>query len=132
MFVAVARFTLLVPGSHSLKDKRSVVRRVKDRVQQRFHVVLSEVGGQDTWQRADLAFAVVTAQRDQAEDAVGSVLGFVESLGVGEISHSRREVNAYGEDWYASPGDEPRRAAADDDSWIPAAWRSDDGEGQGT
>jgi len=37
MFVAIARFTLRIEGSHSLKEKRAVVRRAVDRVQQRFH-----------------------------------------------------------------------------------------------
>jgi uncharacterized protein YlxP (DUF503 family) len=126
MHVAVARFTLMVPSSHSLKDKRAVMRRIKDRVQQRFHVTLAEVAAHDTWQRIELAFAVVTAQRDQADDAVGSVLGFVESLGMGELVHSRREINAYGEDWYQAPAADPRRD--DDQSWVPAAWLADSDE----
>jgi uncharacterized protein len=120
MFVAVGRFTLRIEGSHSLKEKRAVVRRVVDRVQQRFHLNLAEVGGQDTWQRADLAFAIVTAGRAQGEDAVGSVLGFVDSLGLAERIHERHEVVGYGDDWYGEP------AAGDDDlSWVPAAWREE-------
>ena len=118
MFVAVARFTLRIEGSHSLKEKRAVVRRVVDRVQQRFHVVLSEVGGSellDTWQRADLAFAIVQPSRDRADDAVASVLGFVDSLGLAERTHARHQVDSYGDDWYGEP-------AARDDAWVPAAW----------
>jgi uncharacterized protein YlxP (DUF503 family) len=122
VFVAAARFTLRIEGSHSLKEKRAVVRRVVDRVQQRFRMVLSEVGGQDTWQRADLGFAIVTRTRDQAEDAVASVLGFVDSLGLAERIHARHEVTAYGDDWYGEPRDERAQA---DDSWIPAAWREE-------
>jgi uncharacterized protein YlxP (DUF503 family) len=126
MHVAVARFTLLVSSSHSLKDKRAVLRRIKDRVQQRFHLTMSEVAGQDTWQRVELAFAVVTAQRDQAEDAVASILAFVEGQGLGELVHSRHEVTAYGEDWYQAPAITAR--ADDDQSWVPAAWLADEGE----
>jgi uncharacterized protein YlxP (DUF503 family) len=124
MHVAVARFTLVVPSSHSLKDKRAVLRRVKDRVQQRFHVTLAEVAAQDTWQRIELGFSLVTAQRDQAEDAVGSVLGFVESLAMGELVHSRREITAYGDDWYQAPAADRRQD--DDQSWVPAAWLDDE------
>ncbi len=124
MFVAVARFTLRIEGSHSLKEKRAVVRRVVDRVQQRFHVVLSEVGGSavlDTWQRADLAFAIVAPARDRAEEAVASVLGYVDSLGLAERTHAQHEVQAYGDDWYGTPARDDR----DDTSWVPAAWRED-------
>ena len=122
MFVAAARLTLRIEGSHSLKEKRAVVRRVVDRVQQKFHLVVSEVGGQDTWQRADLAFALVARTRDQAEDAVGSILGFVDSLGLAERIHERHEIAAYGDDWYGEPRD--TRSPADE-SWIPAAWREE-------
>ncbi len=123
MFVAIVRFTLRIEGSHSLKEKRAVVRRAVDRVRQQFHVVMSEVGGSevlDTWQRADLAFSIVTPSRDRAEDAVASILGFVDSLGLAERTHERHEVVAYGEDWYGEPA--PRDA---DTSWIPAAWREE-------
>ena len=123
MFVAAARFTLRIEGSHSLKEKRAVVRRVVDRVQQRFHVVLSEVGGSavlDTWQRAALAFAIVQPSREKAEDAVASILGFVDSLGLAERTHARHEIEAYGDDWYGEP-----RADRADVSWVPAAWREE-------
>ena len=127
MVIGVRSWELHLPGAHSLKDKRAVMRRIKDRVQQRFHLTLAEVAAQDTWQRVELAFAVVTAQRDQADDAVGSVLGFVESLGMGELVHSRREVNAYGEDWYQAPAQDPR--GDQDQSWVPAAWLADSDDG---
>jgi uncharacterized protein YlxP (DUF503 family) len=127
VFVAAARFTLRIEGSHSLKEKRAVVRRVVDRVQQRFRIVLSEVGGPevlDTWQRADLAFALVARARDQAEDAVASVMGFVDSLGLAERIHARHEISAYGDDWYGEPRDARAKSPADEE-WIPAAWRED-------
>ena len=65
MFVGVCRFTVIVAGSHSLKEKRVVLRRVKDRVRAQHGVTLAEVAGQDTWQRADLAFALVSGERDR-------------------------------------------------------------------
>ena len=122
MYVGIARISLVIGESHSLKEKRAVVRRVVDRVQQRFHIVMSEVGGRevlDTWQRADLAFAIVLPSRAKAEDAVGSVLGFVDSLGMAERIHEHHEVVTYGDDWYGEP------ASRDDQSWVPAAWREE-------
>jgi uncharacterized protein len=118
MFVAIARFTLRIEGSHSLKEKRAVVRRAVDRVQQQFRVVMSEV--LDTWQRADLAFSIVQPTRARAEDAVGSILAFVDSLGLAVRSHARHEIVDYGEDWYGEPAGDPS-----DLSWVPAAWREE-------
>ena len=59
MFVGVARLTLQIPDSGSLKSKRQVLRRVTDRVKARFNVAVAEVEDQDLWQRATLALAVV-------------------------------------------------------------------------
>ena len=63
MVVALLTVELHVPGARSLKDKRAVVRRVKDRLR-KFNVAVSEVDYQDLWQRA--AVAVVTVSTDQA------------------------------------------------------------------
>jgi uncharacterized protein YlxP (DUF503 family) len=131
MHVGVCRFTLVIPASHSLKDKRAVVRRVKDRIGQRFKVVLSEVGGQDTWQRAELAFSVLTGARDAAQAAVNGVLAFVAAQGLGELTLERHEVLAFGDDWYAEarPMAAARVEGEADASWLPAAWLAGDDGG---
>jgi hypothetical protein len=128
LHVGVCQFTLVIPSSHSLKDKRAVVRRIKDRVAQRFKVVLAEVGAQDTWQRAELAFSVLTGARDAAQAAVSGVLGFVAAQGQGELALERHEVLGFGEDWYqaARPMAAPAVAGDDDASWVPAAWLAGD------
>src|SRR5262249_55834614 len=91
--------------------------RVVDRVQQKFHLVVNEVGAQDTWQRADLAFSLVQPSRDKAEDAVASILAFVDDLGVAERVHERHEVSAHGDDWQGAP-----RADRETTRWVPAGW----------
>jgi len=63
MVVGLLTIELHVPGSHSLKEKRMVLRRVKDRLK-KFNVAVSEVDHHDLWQRA--ALAVVTVSTDQA------------------------------------------------------------------
>jgi len=129
MHVGVCRFTLLVPGSHSLKDKRSSVRRLRDRVRQRFQIGLVEIGGQDTWQRAELAFSVLTATRDAADGALQGVLDFVQSQGLGDVGAARREVLGFGDDWYASAA--PVRAEAGPaDPWVPPGWLDDEPGGE--
>ncbi len=132
MHVAVCRFSLLIAHSHSLKEKRSVVRRLRDRIQQRFQVGLVEVGGQDTWQRADLAFSVLTGSRDASEAAIAGVLAFTAAQDQGEITAARHEVLGFGDDWFAaaSPWTKPiaGEGAAEED-WIPASWRDEESRG---
>jgi uncharacterized protein YlxP (DUF503 family) len=127
MHVGVCRFGLVVAHSHSLKEKRSVVRKLRDRVRERFQIGLVEVGGQDTWQRAELAFSVLTSSRDKAEAALAGVLGFVAHQGTGEIAAVKREVVSFGEDWFSDA--EAWQASAtpgEGDDWIPAAWKDED------
>ncbi len=133
MHVGVCRFTLLITASHSLKEKRSVLRRLKER-SKALGVVVAEVGGQDTWQRAELAFAVVADSRDRAESLVEGVLRGCAGVDGAQLVTARREVTAYGEAWYAAAAelerawdDKTGAAGADDDrSWVPAAWLTDD------
>lgn len=123
LHVGVCRFTLLVPSSHSLKDKRAVVRRLAARVRQRFGLGLVEIAGQDTWQRAELAFSLVAGEHDAALGAVRAVLAFTAGQGLGELALARHEVVGYGDDWYrdAVPHT-PAAADVHDTSWVPAAW----------
>jgi uncharacterized protein YlxP (DUF503 family) len=58
MRIAVLHVELHIPYSHSLKEKRMVLRRVKDRLQ-KFNVGVAEVEHQDLWQRARLAVVSV-------------------------------------------------------------------------
>lgn len=67
MVVGVVVWNLHLVASHSLKDKRRVLRSLKDRLHQKFNVSVAEIGGQDLWQRAELACCVVSGSRDQVQ-----------------------------------------------------------------
>jgi len=59
MIVGVCEIRLRLPGVHSLKEKRSVLRPLVSRLRQRYNVSVAEVGEQDKWQVAELAIACV-------------------------------------------------------------------------
>ncbi len=61
MRIGFMKITLLVPMSHSLKEKRRPVRGFIERLRNRFHVSVAEVGGQDLHQRAEIGVAVVAS-----------------------------------------------------------------------
>ena len=62
MFVALQRFDLRIRESHSLKQKRHVVKALTAAIRQRFNVSVAEVDHQDLWQRATIAVAAVGGQ----------------------------------------------------------------------
>ncbi len=52
---------------HSLKDKRHVLKSLKDRLHHRFNVSAAETDHHDLWQRAELTACVVSTDRGHAE-----------------------------------------------------------------
>jgi len=75
--VGVRTWELHLAGCQSLKDKRRVVRSLKDRLHDRFNVSVAEVDHQDAWQRAALAASVVSTERRHAEEVLGSCVRLV-------------------------------------------------------
>ncbi len=59
MIVGTLRIRLVLRDSHSLKDKRQVLKSIKDRLSNKFNVSIAEVDHQDEWQQATLGVAMV-------------------------------------------------------------------------
>ena len=71
--IGVLTLELRLEQSHSLKDKRHVVKSLKDRLRHKFNVAVAEIDGQDLWQRATLAAVTVSPSHDFAEKVLRSV-----------------------------------------------------------
>lgn len=71
--VGVLTLELRLEHSHSLKDKRHVVKSLKDRLRHKFNVAVAEIDGQDLWQRATVAAVTVSPSHDFAEKVLRSV-----------------------------------------------------------
>lgn len=64
-------------STHSLKEKRQIVTSIKEKLKQKFNISIIESDYQDTWQKIQLAIAMVSNSKaiiekvfDQAEDFV--------------------------------------------------------------
>ena len=67
LFISLLTIDLMVPSARSLKDKRSAVRGLKDRLRSRFNASVAEVAYQDKWQRAVIAVCMLDSDRRQLE-----------------------------------------------------------------
>jgi uncharacterized protein YlxP (DUF503 family) len=85
MFVGIVRIELHIPASTSLKDKRSVVKGLKERIRARVHAAVAEVDHQDLWQRAALGVAVVSGERHQVDEQLQSVKSLVHATHGAEL-----------------------------------------------
>lgn len=100
MHVGVLRLTFHVPHARSLKDKRSVVRKLRERIRARFEVSVAEVAAHDLHQRIVLGVAVVSGDADVCERVLGEVARFAELDEVARLTGRETELVPFGEDLY--------------------------------
>jgi len=90
LHAAALSIELHLPQAHSLKDKRAIVRPIIDGSKHRFGVAAAEVGKQDRWQAAELAFAAVASTPRHVDEVLSSVERFVWSFPEVEVVASAR------------------------------------------
>lgn len=79
MVIGIVSWALHVAGAQSLKDKRGVIKSMKDRMHNEFNVSVAETAHHDSWQTAELTACVVAVDRVHAEKVLRVVDRFVES-----------------------------------------------------
>jgi uncharacterized protein YlxP (DUF503 family) len=71
--VGVLTLELRIENSHSLKDKRHIIKSLKERLRHKFNVAVAEVDYHDLWQRALISAVTVSADHGHAEQVLQSV-----------------------------------------------------------
>lgn len=77
MVIGVLTARLAVYGSMSLKDKRRVVKSLKERIHHRFNASIAETGGLDSRQSAVLSAAVVSNETQHVESCLQQIVNFM-------------------------------------------------------
>lgn len=80
MTVGILTADLSIDGAFSLKEKRMVLRRIRDRVRHKFNVSLAEVDGHNTWNYSRLGVAVVANQQKHANQVLSKVAELLETI----------------------------------------------------
>jgi uncharacterized protein YlxP (DUF503 family) len=73
MPIAYLTIELRIEGAHSLKDKRQVLRSLKDRLRNSFNISIAEIDVTDLWQRATLGVVSISGSRDYLEGLMRNV-----------------------------------------------------------
>ena len=71
--IGVLTLEIRVENSHSLKDKRHVVKSLKDRLRHKFNVSVAEIDYQGLWQRALVAAVTVSSDHAHGERVLQNV-----------------------------------------------------------
>jgi uncharacterized protein YlxP (DUF503 family) len=82
-----------IPGARSLKEKRMVLRSVKERIK-KFNVSVAEVEFNDLWQRAGLSVVMVSNDQRHADRELAAVVNEIERLEPGLIARTDVEFLA--------------------------------------
>jgi len=79
LLVGTLHMVVVIGDARSLKDKRRVIKALKDRVFNRFRVSVAEIGSNDAWQKAELGFACVGSDSRHLNSVLSNVVSFVSS-----------------------------------------------------
>jgi uncharacterized protein YlxP (DUF503 family) len=80
MPIGLLTLEIYIPEAHSLKDKRQVLRSLKDRLRGKFNVAVAELDGQDSWQRSVVGIVSLSSNNAHLEKSLRTVLDESEKL----------------------------------------------------
>lgn len=92
MVVGLLRVELHVPMALSLKDKRSVVKSLKDQIRGRFNVAIAELDANEKWQRASLGVATLGDDRRYVDGCLQQVVEWVRGNRFVELIRVEQEL----------------------------------------
>ena len=88
MPVGLLTLELHIQHAQSLKDKRQVLRSLKDRLRAKFNVAVAELEHEDTWQRSVVGVVTLSNEEHQVQESLQHVLAEVDNiLGPLLVSH---------------------------------------------
>ena len=79
MLIGTCRLELIIPESRSLKNKRQMLKSLKDRIRNKFNVSVAEIDHQVLWQRLTIDIAMVANEYSFIDRALSQILNLVHS-----------------------------------------------------
>lgn len=91
MVIGVVTLEIHLPYADSLKDKRQVLRKVKDRLRAKFNVAIAELDHQELWQRATLGVVTLSNEQQNLEQVLQAVMTESQKILGGDLVSSSVE-----------------------------------------
>lgn len=80
MPIGLLTLEIHIPDAHSLKDKRQVLRSLKDRLRRRFNVAVAELDHQETWQDSVVGVVTLSSNAAHVEKSLRTIFADAERL----------------------------------------------------
>jgi uncharacterized protein YlxP (DUF503 family) len=120
MHVGILQFELVIPGAMSLKDKRRVVKSLKDRLHRAHLVSVAEVGALDHHRLALMGVSMVSNSTTHIESTFQRILDKVRALGIAHLGDTSTEILS-GDVGSGAAGDDASALWTDDERRAPLA-----------
>lgn len=88
--VGALAVTMHIPASTTLKEKRRVLKSIKDRIRAKFNVSVAEIGYQDKWQHAVIGCSMISNDRKLIASVFENILSLIAS--VSEIHITAQQI----------------------------------------
>jgi len=92
MIIGILQLVLRFSDSHSLKEKRRILKSIKDRLRQQFNIAVAEIGDQDRWQSSLLGVASIGNDKRYVNGLLTRVQSWIEEHGGAELVSSQMEL----------------------------------------
>jgi len=92
VIVGTLKLRLVLRESHSLKDKRRVIKSLKDTLSNKFNISVAETDEQDVWQTAEVGVAAVGTDGSFVQSVLTNVVNYVRFFGGVELVDSQQEL----------------------------------------
>jgi len=92
VIVGTLKLRLVLRESHSLKDKRRVIKSLKDTLSNKFNISVAETDEQDVWQTAEVGIAAVGTDGSFVQSVLTSVVNYVRFFGGVELVDAQQEL----------------------------------------
>lgn len=92
MKLGILQFQLLIDSAEGLKDKRRVVKSLKDRLHREHLVSVAEIADQEVWNRATMGLAAVSASGSYLHGVLDAIVRKIESLPDARLSQVSSDV----------------------------------------
>lgn len=90
--IGSVRLEFHLPACHSLKEKRSIIRRFMEHARRQYAVAVAEIESQDEWQRAVIEAAAVSNERSHLHSILTHVVNEAERPGDMILTHCEMDV----------------------------------------
>ena len=92
MIVGTLKLRFVLRESHSLKDKRRVIKSLKDTLSNKFNVAVAETDEQDVWQTAEIGIATVGTDSPFVQSVLTNVVNYARFFGGVELVDQQQEI----------------------------------------